>query len=141
MTKQPFTNDATQAERREIVKNDAVTFHRFGLRDDGPGGRYAKTEPAQSVTGSTANPTYPQLPEGSPWRQWPPEPVGGDPLGVDVNEMVPVGSPAEIEASIRKLEAEREAEEDKPTAPEAGDFSLPAPVEPGLSSTSRRRRI
>jgi hypothetical protein len=147
----PFNNDASQAERREVLKND-VTYHRFGLRDDGPGGRYAKQQEKRSVTGST-DPTYPALPEASPWSQWPPEPVGGDPLGVDVNEMVPVGSPAEIEASERRLaeiedrlrEAERrlEAEERRLSgleAPEAAGPHSPVTVETSARSTPLRRR-
>ena len=51
MANDPF-NNATQAERREVLKND-VTFHKFGLRDDGPGGRFAKQE-ERSVTGEAA---------------------------------------------------------------------------------------
>ena len=140
MAETPFNNDVSQAERRRIISEEraqrGVTFHQFGLLDQGPGGRFAKQEQKRSVTGEAAVPVYPALPESSPWRQWPPE-RGGDPLGVDVNEMVPVGSPAEIEASIRKLEAERLAEEDKSTAPDG----LPASVETGLSSPTRRRRI
>ena len=130
MTKQPFDNPTSQAERREVVKND-VTFHKFGLRDDGPGGRFAKQQ-EKSVTGGAAVPSYPALPEGSPWANWPPEPVGGDPLGFSVEDHPPVGSPAEIAASIERL-GER-------TAPNVVSSS-PTLVEDPLAQSPPRRRI
>ena len=79
MAETPFNNDVSQAERRRIISEEraqrGVTFHQFGLLDQGPGGRFAKQEQKRSVTGEAGVLVYPALPESSPWRQWPPEPA------------------------------------------------------------------
>lgn len=130
MTKQPFDNPTSQAERREITKND-VTFHKFALNDPRPGGRFA-TLNKNSTTGAAPIPTYPALPETSPWAQWPPESIGGDPLGFSVEDHPPVGSPEEIAASIERL-GERQAPNVVRSPTLVGD--------PLAQSPLRRRRI
>jgi hypothetical protein len=119
MSNQPFNNDSTPDERRDVLQNDRkardtlpkTTFASFSeaLKDEDRGGRF-KPETATHVIGSTAIPKYPELPASSPSHHdvVPDEP----PLGFSVDEMTPVGSHKEIQASIEKLRA-------KPEDPEA----------------------
>jgi hypothetical protein len=89
-----MSDDITQAEKRQIVKND--TYYSRAQADVGSelGGRYRHLAPA-SVVGV---PQYPQQPPNSPFHH---DPTGAEPpLGIDVNEMIPVGTHAEVQASI-----------------------------------------
>jgi hypothetical protein len=65
MADYPYSNEATQAERKAIVKNDSY-FARQSHTVDDAGGRYAKLTPA-TITGATPSPQYPSLPASSPW--------------------------------------------------------------------------
>jgi hypothetical protein len=93
-----FQNNSSQAERREVLKNDrqAQTYFERAQETIGEemGGRFKHLGSA-SVTGV---PQYPQQPPNSVWSGdvVPPEP----PLGFDINSMVPTGTPAEVAASI-----------------------------------------
>jgi hypothetical protein len=60
-----MTNEATQAEKREVLRNDTYFSRQSNTADDA-GGRYAKLTPTK-VTGSTPLPQVPQLPASSPW--------------------------------------------------------------------------
>ena len=91
-----FVNDSTQAERREVVKNDRSTYldHARANEEMVAQGRFAKVN-ATPVAGV---PEYPRQPEGSPWHH---DPVPTEPsLGYSVHDLPPVGTPAEVAASI-----------------------------------------
>ena len=60
-----FNNQASQSERREVLRNDTYFARQSNTADDA-GGRFAKLTPA-TITGSTPSPQYPQLPASSPW--------------------------------------------------------------------------
>jgi hypothetical protein len=113
MTSQPFNNDTTPDERLQVHKDSMpkTTFSTFAeaFADEDRGGRF-KPEQATHVIGTTPIPKYPELPASSPSHHdvVPDEP----PLGFSVDEMTPVGSQQEIQASIEKLRA-------KPEDPEA----------------------
>ena len=91
-----FNNEASQSERREVLRNDTMFSRQQNIVDDA-GGRYAKLTPS-NVIGSTSAPQYPKLPASSPWSQFDQnvEPV----LGFSVNSMEPTGTHAEVQASI-----------------------------------------
>ena len=78
-----YHNEATQAERKAIVKNDSYFSRQQNAVDDA-GGRYAKLTPS-NVTGSTPSPQYPQIPSG-PWAGDDPVP-NEEPLGFSVHAM------------------------------------------------------
>jgi hypothetical protein len=103
MTDHPFNNDATQAERRRVLRNDrASTFFAQALAEAGMvGGRWSKQHEAK-VTGAAQYPRA-DLPA------W----VGADravepPIGVAVDAQAPVGETHEIEASIAAIDREIE---------------------------------
>ena len=75
-----------------------LTFQAFYANDLELGGRYAKVTKT-TVTGS-GHITYPQLPEGNPFRCDPVPPES--PLGYRIDDLEPVGEPHEIANSIRK---------------------------------------
>ena len=69
MTTHEFDNQASQAERREVLRNDTYFARQSNTVDDA-GGRYAKLTPS-NVIGSATSPQYPQQPENSPWHHDP----------------------------------------------------------------------
>src|SRR6516165_12133486 len=93
----------TQREKRQVLENDRrvreaderrrSTYHGHAL-DDEPelGGRFKKVNTTTVVGRSPVS--YPQQPEGSPWRSdpCPIEP----PLGYSVEELEPVGEKHEV---------------------------------------------
>jgi hypothetical protein len=92
-----------QAERREVLENDrrvcdGVTFHQFATVEATQVlGRFASIS-KPTVVGSTPAPTYPAAPN------WSPDPCGVEPaLGVEIDAQEPVGTTAEISASLKKL--------------------------------------
>jgi hypothetical protein len=100
MTK--IENDTPQSERRAILRNDrkaaASTYldHAIAMAEMEAQGRF-KRETASQVVG------VPQYPAASPSHA---DPTGPEPLlGWDVNALEPVGSPAEVERSIREAAA------------------------------------
>ena len=98
-TTHEFNNDTDQHTRREVLRNDTL-FSRQQHTPDDAGGRYAKLTPA-TITGSTPSPQYPKQPANSFWSH---DPVAATPpLGFSVDAMEPVGTPAEIEASLPTL--------------------------------------
>lgn len=94
------SNADEQKERRALAgsTNVTTTYHQraqveLGLDD--AAGRFGKPS---VVTGSEPAVRYPRLPASSPWAS---DPVPNEePLGVDVNALEPVGTAAEIEASL-----------------------------------------
>jgi hypothetical protein len=97
MSKSTFfrvSNDSSQAERRQILKD---TLHGRALAEqDMVGGRFAARE--KSTVVGAGQVAYPQLPETSPWHH---DPVPDEPpIGIDVNAVEPTGTHAEIEQSL-----------------------------------------
>jgi hypothetical protein len=100
-----------RAERRAVLrgggpddpqprKPEGTTYHQLAAAEFSVDrGRFTAREKA-AVTG--AEPVkYPRLPETSPWHH---DPLPAEePLGLDVNAMVPTGEPHEVQASIDKL--------------------------------------
>jgi hypothetical protein len=93
-----MTDEPTQADKLEVLRNDqrVAYSHVVELYNPQPGGRFA-IGAQQPVT------QVPRQPPHSPWHH---DPVGLEPpLGYSIDQMEPVGTPAEVEASIRQLEA------------------------------------
>ena len=137
-----FSNQASQSERREVLRNDTMFSRQQNTIDDS-GGRFAKLTPA-TITGATS-PQYPQLPPSSPWASGFDQNVEPQ-LGFSVDAMEPTGTHAEIEASLPALipqvvtspttEVDRTGEE-----PVVGStvVGLPSTDEPVIGSFARRR--
>jgi hypothetical protein len=80
----------TQTERREVLLNDTMLSRAQSERQLENQGRFAATNKS-TVVGSTPGPAYPAGPN------WANDPTGVEPpLGVDINELEPVGTAAEI---------------------------------------------
>jgi hypothetical protein len=88
-----FNNDASQAEKRRVLRNDrANTFAGIQETIDAEGsGRFSKH------TTDTGSQPYPRAALPAWHVQLPPEP----PLGIDVNAVPVVGEHFEVEASIK----------------------------------------
>jgi hypothetical protein len=82
-------------ERQQVQENDRLvreqqrgaTMHGLAMNELAqPRGRYGDAEGKQFVVGSTPGPSYPPLPESSPWHG--PDPVGPEPpLGYAIDAM------------------------------------------------------
>jgi hypothetical protein len=95
-------DEISQAERRRIMAEArrGLTYmgRAIATADEDRGGRFA-VEGKSTITGS-APISYPQMPEGNPWRS---DPVPAEPpLGYSVEDQEPVGELHEIEKSKRK---------------------------------------
>jgi hypothetical protein len=127
-----MTDEPTQSEKLAALHNDrllkrATYSHVVELYDDTrPHGRFA-------VGASQPLTQYPTQPPHSPWFDA--RFNGPDPLGYSVDAMEPVGSPAEIEASIRRLEAAASTPTPSPCAVSAKPVEAAASPPP----TIRRR--
>jgi hypothetical protein len=89
----PFNNSATQAEKKQVLRDTmhARAMAEFSLEQ---AGRHAK----QSSVIGTGAPNYPAGPA------WTNDPTGVEPpLGVDVNQIEPVGEPLEVAKSLEEL--------------------------------------
>ena len=134
-----YHNDATQAEKREVLRNDTLFSRQQNYVDDA-GGRYAKLTPA-TITGSTPAPQYPKQPANSFWSH---DPVAAtEPLGFSVDAMEPVGTHAEIEASIPTLKPPEvsafPAVEDRVGEPAVSVVSSPLSTQAAGSHSMKRR--
>ena len=122
MSSQPYENEISQRERREVIRNDRTTYLDFAQADAdlAASGRFAATV-ATPVAGV---PRYPALPASSPWAS---DPVPSEPpLGHCVDAMEPIGTDAEIERAAQLLAGEAE----------------PAPaLERGVRANQFRRRF
>jgi hypothetical protein len=128
--------------------NDKDTYFSRAQADaDDAGGRYAKLNPAK-ITGSTPAPSYPTQPGNSPWASSPVPPNrASDELGFSINDQEAVGTPAEIEQSIRALKADVVGVGALPSADDLGgpeapnDATCPSDVEtkPAQTTTSMKR--
>ena len=64
----PYDNDASQATRRDVVKNDqAATYFERQQTELSPAGRYWRL-PQATVVGTTPS-AVPRQPADSPWSQ------------------------------------------------------------------------
>jgi hypothetical protein len=132
-------NDASQAERRTVLRNERATYHGIATAEaNAVGGRFAR-QTSGTVIGDTSV-AYPVLPETSPWHH---DPVGQEPpIGIDVSATEPVGTHAEIEASL--LREAREARCD-PAKTSSSASSKVGGAPPGLlphaSASTRPRRL
>jgi hypothetical protein len=89
-----------QDEKKEVLLNDSKvrgdTFFGRAQTDADElsgGGRFARQSPV-SVTGTTEVPIFPKLTSSSPFACDPVPPP--EPLGVSVDEQMPVGEPHEL---------------------------------------------
>jgi hypothetical protein len=98
-----LTRQQEEQERRETLENDRLvreaehrrilregtTMHRFAqsAANDEAGGRFRAVNSA-TVVGAQP-PTYPQLPSSSPWSGTQPEPGPEEPLGYEINKLMP----------------------------------------------------
>ena len=93
---QPFNNSASQAERREELRQQTLQFRTaadLGLENSG---RFAKPF---EVIGSSPTPQYPQVAPN-----WANDPTGVEPpLGYSIDEAPVVGESFEVQASIDAL--------------------------------------
>jgi hypothetical protein len=106
MSNQPFNNDATPDERRDVVENDRKqqggSYHSLAQGDLALGrvGRHAAITPT-TVVGADEQTKYPGADQV--------DPVGTEPpLGVDLSAAPIVGEPHEIQASIDRLQKKPE---------------------------------
>jgi hypothetical protein len=109
MSNQPFNNEATPDERLQVHKDTMpkTTFASFAeaFADEDRGGRF-KPETRTHVIGSAPIPKYPELPASSPSHH---DPVPDErPLGYSIDEMQPLGTEAEVQASIDRLQKKPE---------------------------------
>src|SRR5262249_61012382 len=102
MSYRNYINTATDEEKAEALRGLSVTtpanpLHgRAALEAEQPAGRYREIT-KQKVVGASAGP-YPRA--AGPWHNNPDNAVE-PPLGVDLNAVEPVGTPAEIKASLQ----------------------------------------
>jgi len=120
MTERPYENEASQRERKAVLKNDTYLARAQATVGEELGGRFQKL----AKTTVTGVPTVPKQPATSPWAE--PDPNVEPAFGVDINYVEPIGTRAE-QASIAGT---------PPTVPE-----LPSAVDPGgVPAPSLRRR-
>ena len=90
-----YQNDASQKERREALKADCY-FNRAQTEVGQELGRFSHLTKTTVVGGVTP---VPRQPPNSPFAG---DPTGVEPpLGYDINSMTPVGTPSEVQASIK----------------------------------------
>jgi hypothetical protein len=116
----PFNNTSSQAERRAVIKGDRepTTYHQLANVDAAlEGGRFSQD---RVVSGAEPSVNYPAV--SSPWSSAQPQPGAEPALGFSVDQMEPVGIPAEIDASIARLSFP----EGSAPAPSRSDADVPA---------------
>ena len=130
-------DDVTQKDKLAVLRNEqqlrkASTYHALAsaAADELAGGRFAQSSNRQTVIGASPI-SYPQLPEGNPFKC---DPVGMEPpLGYKIDDMDAVGERHEIERS----QASAAASVDAAVAPTSsiGGGSV------GVNKSKRWRRI
>jgi hypothetical protein len=106
--KREFRNDATNEEKADQLRNEKLragereptTLHQLASVDVELGGRFARPD---YITGTEAASQYPRLPTSSPWSSDPVPPEQS--LGFQIGAMEPVGTFAEVAASIPEQSA------------------------------------
>jgi hypothetical protein len=114
-----YHNEARQAERRQALKADCY-FNRAQIEIGSElGGRFSHL----TKTVVTGVPQVPKQPENSPFHH---DRCGQEPpLGYSVNDMVPVGTPSEVQASIAaELQRAIEAGSKVERVPDVGEPPL-----------------
>ena len=133
-----FNNQASQSERREVLRNDTMLSRQQNTIDDS-GGRFAKLTPA-TITGATPAPQYPQLPASSPWSNGFDENVE-PPLGYAVDampqEIQSTSEPELIPQVVTSPTTEVDREGGEPVVGSTVD--LPSTDDPVIGSFARRR--
>jgi hypothetical protein len=99
-----MNNKSDRAERASLLGSTGTTTYAaqaaIAQALDAGGGRWAAADKS-AVVGETPAPMYPAQPAGSPWAG---DPVGQEPpFPVDISAMEPVGTHAEIEASLAAI--------------------------------------
>jgi hypothetical protein len=102
MADHPYRNEATQSEKREVLRDTYLS--RAQADADQIGGRFKKV----AETRVTGVPTYPSLPANSPWSQGFDQNVE-PPLGFAVdempaNEIPPTLNSPEVHAALASVE-------------------------------------
>jgi hypothetical protein len=120
-----MVDEIAMKDKLDVLKNDALvrkagTYHGIATADadQDRGGRYAGlTRP--SVIGASPI-TYPQMPEGNPWRCDPVPPEM--PLGYDINDQEPTGEIFEQQRSMSPSTRARDGDTAPPSSqpPSAG---------------------
>src|SRR5262249_22556732 len=128
-------NDASQSERRAVLKNDraAGTYFAFAAAEaDAIRGRFAAQSKAR-VVGSEPAVNYPALPADSPWCH---DPVPDEmPIDVDVSAAPIVGEFHEVAASLGKANSD-----DGRLLPKIVDSALPGDERSAARLRRQRRR-
>jgi hypothetical protein len=98
----PFNNPSSWADKVEVHNNERKTstyFNQARIAEQLEStGRFAE-QARPSITGETPAVLYPRLPASSPWSGS--GDVGlSEPLGVEIDQQEPVGTPTEIERSL-----------------------------------------
>ena len=97
VSEHPYSNDATQDERKAIVKNDSYFARQSNTADDRRR-QICKAETSTHTGQSSQIPSYQRTHLGHH------DPVPAtEPLGFSVNAMEPVGTPTEIQSSLPAL--------------------------------------
>jgi hypothetical protein len=120
-----FKNPTTQAERRAVPKNDerqSTTYFELQRVSQELGGRYAQ---ADTVAGAEPFVRYPAA--SSPWgTRLPDEPS----LGFSVEYREPVGTAAEVAASLAALSAPAPTKAPSPAVVETTDSAAKLEAKP-----------
>jgi hypothetical protein len=82
-----------------IIKNASTLYQFAKAEDEEKGGRYAR----QSPTTDASNPRA--QPPSAEWTRQDLKVPNCEPLGYSINDQEPVGTPAEVRASIEALQA------------------------------------
>jgi hypothetical protein len=107
MTRRPFNNSATQAEKQQVLRNELkkngrapTTYHQIQNVSDALGGRFDR---ADTNAGEAPNVQYPRQPF-SPWTN---TSNAEPPTGVAIDDQLPTGNFHEIERSLATVAAIR----------------------------------
>jgi hypothetical protein len=129
---EPYTNDTSQRERKETLRNDQRTSTFFDQSKISAALEEGRKALANIHTGSEKFVAYPPQPDTSPWSG--PQPGPEPPLGYSVEDQIPVGEAFEVQRSLAAQSAN-----DGITPPSEAGGSVPVIVRAGdasaLSST------
>ncbi|SRR6266849_7204451 len=124
-----MSEEISKAEKQAVLRNDvavrkeaATYFERAQAEIGGEMGRF-KSLNKQTLVGASGGPVYPRLPPSSPFAS---DPVPAElDLGFSVDEMVAVGTEAEIARSIADEAAKMAPTESSPVVRDSVASSAP----------------